>query len=217
MDTVLMLVTLASLSVAVVMSVVAWRVVRDERARADARVAALATELALASTSQAVDDPLPSLESPLFATAAEQGERGRRLAPALALGALALSAIVGALVLSGGAGDASSAASGPLPIELLSLRHTQQDGMTTITGLVRNPREGTSIERLTAVVLFFDGAGSFLTSARAPLEFTRLAAGEESPFHVSVPTPPGVSRYRVSFRQADSGSIAHVDRRGRLP
>ena len=78
---------------------------------------------------------------------------------------------------------------------------------------MRNPRGAATLERVTAVVFFFDGAGAFLSSARAPLDFPRLAGGEESAFQVSAPTPPGVRRYRVSFRLAEGGIVPHVDRR----
>ena len=45
MDVTLLVVSLLSLSVAAIMSVMAWRVMRDERRRSSARVAALAAEI----------------------------------------------------------------------------------------------------------------------------------------------------------------------------
>jgi hypothetical protein len=68
-------------------------------------------------------------------------------------------------------------------------------------------------ERLTAVVFFFDGQGGFLSSTRAPLDYRALAPGEESPFQLSAPAPPGVARYRVSFRRDEGAVVPHVDRR----
>jgi hypothetical protein len=49
-------------------------------------------------------------------------------------------------------------------------------------------------------------------SGRAPLEFATIAAGDESPFRVTVPGVKDVGRYRVSFR-TDTGVVRHVDRR----
>jgi hypothetical protein len=62
-------------------------------------------------------------------------------------------------------------------------------------------------------VFLFDGAGTFVTSSRAHLDFLKLAAGDESPFVVSLDAPPTVARYRVSFR-TDDGVVPHIDRRG---
>jgi hypothetical protein len=110
-----------------------------------------------------------------------------------------------------GAGANGGAAGAAL--ELMSLRQEMQDGTLTISGLVRNPRAGVPQERLTAVVFFFDGQGGFLSSTRAPLDYRALAPGEESPFQLSAPAPPGVARYRVSFRRDEGAVVPHVDRR----
>jgi hypothetical protein len=92
------------------------------------------------------------------------------------------------------------------------------DGRLSVTGLVRNPDGNAPAERLTAVLFLFDNEGGFLASARAPIDFTALAPGEESPFSVSLDAPPRVARYRVSFRREEGGIAAHVDRRaGRQP
>jgi hypothetical protein len=101
----------------------------------------------------------------------------------------------------------------PAALELMSLRQAMQDGTLTISGLVRNPHGGVPQERLTAVVFFFDGQGGFLSSTRAPLDYRALAPGEESPFQLSAPAPPGVARYRVSFRRDEGAVVPHVDRR----
>jgi hypothetical protein len=139
----------------------------------------------------------------------------RRLGAVVAIGAALVGGVVSAAVLLAdrpGAGTSSPAGS-PAPLELLSLRHAQQDGTFTVTGLVRNPAGGAPAERITAVVFLFDARGGFLASGRAPLDFTRLGPGEESPFVVAIPAPPGVARYRVSFRKDEAGVVAHVDRR----
>ena len=58
----------------------------------------------------------------------------------------------------------------------------------------------------------FDKSGTFVASGRAPLDFTTLQAGDESPFVVTIPNVSEVGRYRVSFR-TDGGMLRHVDRR----
>jgi hypothetical protein len=52
-----------------------------------------------------------------------------------------------------------------------------------------------------------------LTSGRAPLDFTTLAAGDESPFLIRVPVSGTVAKYRVGFRRADGNVLGHLDRR----
>lgn len=104
-------------------------------------------------------------------------------------------------------------ASSPAPLELLSLRHGQQDGALTITGLVQNPRGSAPLERVAATAFLFDGDGTFLVSGRAPLDFTTLGPGEESPFVIQVAVKGPVARYRIGFRTEDGRVIAHVDKR----
>jgi hypothetical protein len=99
------------------------------------------------------------------------------------------------------------------PLELLSLRHTQQDGMFTITGLVQNPRAGRELSGVKATLFVFGPGGSFITSGRAPLDFTALGPGDESPFVIRVPVTGDIARYRVGFRGDDNRVLAHVDRR----
>jgi hypothetical protein len=99
------------------------------------------------------------------------------------------------------------------PLELLSLRHTQQDGTLTITGLVQNPRAGRELAGVKATLFVFGPGGSFITSGRAPLDFTALGPGDESPFVIRVPVTGNVTRYRVGFRGGDDRVLAHVDRR----
>ena len=69
------------------------------------------------------------------------------------------------------------------------------------------------LSRVVATAFLFGPDGTFLTSSRAPLDFTTLAPGVESPFVVSVPVSGAVSRYRVGFRTDDGRVISHVDRR----
>lgn len=111
---------------------------------------------------------------------------------------------------------AAHAEAAPVPLELLSLRHERQGVNLSVSGLVRNPANGAVVERVTAVVYLFDQQGTFVTSAKAPIDFLKLTAGDESPFVVKVAAPSSVARYRVSFR-TDEGTLAHLDRRGEPP
>ena len=137
---------------------------------------------------------------------------------------LAFAAIALFVVLSGGLvwmmsgpEGTSAAAIGPnSPLELVSLSHQRQNNKLEVSGLVRNPVAGKPIEHLTAVVFLFDRMGTFVTSAKANVDFLKLGAGDESPFVVSLDAPDTVSRYRVSFR-TDAGIVPHIDRRSASP
>ena len=103
-------------------------------------------------------------------------------------------------------------APGAQPLELLSLAHQQQGAILTISGLVQNPRNATPLSRVEAAVAAFDADGKLLASGRAPLDFTTLGPGDESPFILRV-AADGATRYRVSFRTDNDQPLAHVDRR----
>lgn len=112
--------------------------------------------------------------------------------------------------------QAAIAAAEASPLELVSLRHERRGGRLAVTGLVRNPAAGSQVDSLAAVVFLFDQQGGFITSARANVDFLKLAPGDESPFVINVDAPASVARYRVSFRN-DAGIVPHVDRRGQEP
>lgn len=147
---------------------------------------------------------------------APDGAPGRRM-----LGPLVGAVVVGLAVLAiwafgGPAGSPPEAAAPPSAaersLELVSLAHEVKDGALRVSGLVRNPEAGRAREGLAAVVFVFDGTGTFVTSARAPIDYQILGAGDESPFVVSVPNASAVARYRVSFRDAEA-LVHHVDAR----
>jgi hypothetical protein len=115
-----------------------------------------------------------------------------------------------------GNSTSQTAAGATTPLELISLRHERQSGALSITGLVRNPSGAERVAKLDAVVFLFDQQGNFVTSARAGVDFTELAPGDESPFVVRIDAPAQVARYRVSFR-TEAGVVPHIDRRGQPP
>jgi type II secretory pathway pseudopilin PulG len=98
------------------------------------------------------------------------------------------------------------------PLELVSLGHSREASLLTITGIVRNPATGQKIEGLTAVVSLIDGHGGLISTKDVPLDYRALGPGEEAPFKVTVPDPGSVAKYRVSFR-AGTEVVPHVDKR----
>ena len=222
---VLIALTLVSLALAAAFGVIAWRLRHTERLRSEARVSALAA--AIEGRPFSVDpgvsasvEPGVSAAPAMFTQTRRSAVQGRPLLK-LAIGfAFAVSVIV--LIAMNGdrhetapetaaalADVASTDATGTL--ELVSMRHERRNDTLTVTGLVRNTG-GTTPENLTAVVFAFDRDGNYVASGRAALEFPRLAAGDESPFRVTVADVKDIGRYRVSFR-TDAGVVRHLDRR----
>jgi hypothetical protein len=166
-------------------------------------------------------EPVVTGVADLFAHRDQPSPWGRRLAAAAALATIV--AAIGFAV--GSWGGRESATSAPLtaspqtaaaeiaPLELVSLRHVQQAQSLTVTGLVQNPPTGAPLSRIAATAFVFGRDGTFLASSRAPLDFTTLGPGDESPFVVAVPVTGVVSRYRIGFRAEDGRVIAHVDKR----
>lgn len=150
----------------------------------------------------------------MFGAASTDEERVRpRLMLVPAIGLLIVGLALAGVYLWNRPQSAAAAAAAPgAPLELVSLRHQRQGESLIVSGLVRNPHAGRVVGRLAAVTFTFDRQGTFLASARAPLDFPELRPGDESPFTITVPQTAAVSRYRVSFR-TDDGVVAHVDRR----
>lgn len=216
------------MGMAAALSVIVWRMLRDERHRSEARVAALAGMAARTAPARRASEPLDlpiraSASAPIGAIFEETPQAspwGRRFAIMGGLGLVFASVVLFALAANG-----TRAAAGPAPVnaaapataapglELISLRDARQSGSLTITGLVRNPQDGAPLTRVTVTAYTFDDKGSFLASGRALIDVTALAPGDESPFVVSVPVTDTVARYRIGFRGEDGHVIAHVDRR----
>jgi hypothetical protein len=226
----MLIITFTACFVAIIMTVLAWRLLREDRRRMDARVAALAAEL---NDGAANGHPGVTLnEAPhvpvdhLFANADTEGERPRpRLAAIVGGGALVVGTI-GALLLfvTSGARPSASTGSKTKPtaaaaatapassaLELMALGHEREDDRLTVRGIVRNPAGSHALTEVTAVVMLFNQQGGFVTSGRAAIQGA-LAPGGEAPFIVTVPGAADVGRYRVSFR-TNEGVVPHVDRR----
>ena len=241
METVLMVVTVVALALAIGMSALAWRLLREDRLRSDARVEVLR---AMATDPERADPREPADQFLLLdderRAQDEIDDSARRSAPALveahsssgfsigrsSLAWLALAALV--VGLAGGV-SATYAFYGPTaaglpfgtararPLELLSLIHEADADTFTVTGLVQNPRDGVDLRNVTAVVYLFDRSGNYFATGKAMLDVTDLDPGETSPFVVRIPNSGGVSRYRIGFQSETSGVIAHINRRSSSP
>jgi hypothetical protein len=222
---ILIIITLLSLTVAAATSIVAWRAVRNERRRSEARVTALAADIHGRDTAPA-GTAMPTRS--MFESADLEQTR-LRLAVALGLGMLVVVAGAALAVVLGGAGRsnvagprsnvvqqpaaAGSAPVAPAPLELVALSHERDANTLTVRGVLRNPAGGEELGQLTAVVLLFNHDGGFVASGRAAVQAPRLGPGGETTFVITVPDVADVERYRVSFRTEDR-AVPHVDLRG---
>jgi len=220
MDVVLVSIAGLSLFLAIAMGVILFKVLREDRQRSDARVAALVVASAALEPApaprdrEAVSAPAPTLgPGELFAMPRESSSWGRRVGVAATVAAVLAAAGYGMLPATATDSAVSARVARNLPLELLTLTHTQQPSGLTIAGSVYNPRGAAPVAQVFAAAVLFGPDGNFLTSARAPLDFTTVAPGQESLFVISVPVTGTVARYRVGFRTADGAVIAHVDRR----
>ena len=234
MDLLLVALTILALAAAAGFGVVAWRLLREERQRSAARVAALSSALDALDTLDELDAPVAAQDAAggvpdtvVAATSAtpvpvasmfrmESGAsvQGRPLIKVAVVGVMAVVVVVAAAMGNRSTGVAASAsvARENAPLELMSMRHSREGTTLTVTGLVRNPPGGAEARRVTAVVFAFDRNGGFTASGRAALDFVVLEPGDESPFVVTIPNVTEVAKYRVSFRTED-GMMRHVDRR----
>jgi hypothetical protein len=213
------LITFIALVIAVAMSVIAWRVVSNERMRSEARVAALAAEI---REDRPHDLPLrtnaaPAALVPMFATVNSEGRNSRLM-------------LLTAIVLLGGAVGASLVLFAPfasrtstptvsqaqvsqtLPLQLIALGHEREADSLVVRGVLRNPSNGAEVDALTAVVMLFNHDGGLIGSGRAAVEASKLLPGGETAFVVTVPGAGNVERYRVSFRNNEH-VVPHVDQR----
>ena len=235
MDATLVTVTVLSMGMAAALSGIVWRMLRLERQRSNARVAALRTAAGVDAVEVAgVEEDLPlelaPAETPrlgdagMFAADERPSPWGTRVAVMTALALIISSVVLFSLAVRGSTstvtrGSAAGRATHAAPtastgqLELMSLHDSWQTGSLTITGLVQNPRTGSPLTRVAVTAYTFDDHGSFLASGRALLDVTALEPGDESPFTVTVPVTDAVARYRIGFRDDSGRVIRHVDRR----
>lgn len=218
----MLIVTLVSLVVAATSGFVAWRSIRREHSRADARVALLASAIdaSPAYENSALDDafewfgqeaPSPAPVPAIFDEQISPATRRRPLLTAI-VGVAAVLLVVVLIAMTGDRYDTAKpgvATPHHQSLELLSLRASREGDSLAVTGVVRN-RAPEPLTPITAVVSAFDRDGRPVGSAAARLD--ALSPGRESQFVVTIPRMSGVARYRVSFRGA-TGVIRHMDRR----
>lgn len=212
MSMVLMMVTALSVTIAVLASAVAWRLVSADRRRSDARVRRLAAEI----HGDARRSSEPESTSP---TAFPVGAAVGVCAAIVAAIAVAVGAFSADRDTPAGPAPSSSAGQArPLaapasaqPFELVALSHDRSLTALTVRGIVRNPLNGASRVDIAAIVHGYDDRGELVASGRAAVG-SALSPGEERTFVVAVPDAAHVERYRVSFRVADA-AVPHVDRR----
>jgi hypothetical protein len=160
-----------------------------------------------------------AMPNELFASSQDRrDDGGRRLAILAVVAAVMVVGLGGTFLLHGSrssSGPGTVAATAAAPLELLSLRHSRQGQELTIAGLVHNPQGGAPLVRGAAVAFLFDRDGAFLSSVRAPLDFTALRPGDDSPFVITLRggSAPAVARYRISFRTEQGEVLPHIDRR----
>ena len=215
MDIVLLALTTLSLVAAAGFGFLSWRLGREERAREQARIAALATAMTGPSAVRGAVFPSEADMATQVAVGsvferATEGLRGRPAIKAAVIGARMSDDAAASTTPTRHEAVATNAAA---PLALMSMRHQRQGATLTVSGLVRNPSQGVAMNGITAVVFAFDRTGAFLASGRAALDFSALRPGDESPFVVSIPNASDVARYRVTFRSG-SGVVRHIDRRG---
>jgi len=232
-------VALGSLVLATAMAAVAWKVMRDHRRFAAARIDALAALAAGGGLveppfAEAPDEPVipaalpveaspPPVVPPAVAARPHRTRRGRlALGAGLTLAALGgLAAAVGplrpsvasALTAVVRAASAAEPPTGAAPLELRTLESRDDAGTFVVSGVVANPPGGQPFDHLAAVVYLFDRDGVCFANGRASIEADTLRPGADSAFEVRLPAASPVSRYRIGFRLADGAAIAHVDRR----
>jgi len=211
-------ITFIALVVAIAMSVIAWRVVSNERMRSAARVAALAAEIRQADRTH--DLPLrttaaPAALVPMFATVSNEGRNSRlMLLTAIVLigGAVGASLVMFAPFRSSQTAASTAQVSQTLPLQLIALGHEREADSLVVRGVLRNPSNGAEVDALTAVVMLFNHDGGLIGSGRAAVEASKLLPGGETAFVVTVPGAGNVERYRVSFRNNEH-VVPHVDQR----
>jgi hypothetical protein len=218
-----LVITIVSTIAALAFAWLAWRVRARERRRSEARVALLSRAIHEGNDFAYEMQPGHEVETShsLFAPEHSTAAKG---APVIKLAVVvAMSVVLLVVVAMGNRGTTedgtdetttASAESNPQAalLELVSMRHDREGKALKVTGLVRNPREGTKVTRVTAVVFAFDRAGAFVANGSAGLDFTTLDPGDESPFVVTITGAGDIGRYRVSFR-TEAGTLRHVDRR----
>ena len=205
----------------VVLTTVTVYLIRLERRRSDARVAALASAIDNPRWATGVEDEGREQEDGVISPSAmslvvPDVERPSR-APAFAIAALVILAAGAVLAVGMSGGSRASrhaSAVSATSIELVSMRHAMDGETLIVSGLVRNPT-ATTTPALSAVVSVVSRDGRVIAHGESQLDPTVLGPGKETTFRVTVPQVGDPGRYRLAFVNG-SQIVPHVDRRSDL-
>jgi hypothetical protein len=219
MENALVAITLFSIAVAIAASIVAWRVMREERRRSEARIAALAAEIRGESNNEPAlrEGAPPALVADMFA-AGPLPSAYPRTAALVGAGAFVVGVLIALVVVVGGdSSEPSVAQEEPVvadatELQLLSLEHERRDDQLIVRGTLNNLPAQPEADLPTVVVLLFRSDGGLVTKASATIEPDPLTPDPDGTFAVIVPDASEIGRYRVSFRKYDQ-VVPHVDRR----
>ncbi len=212
---------IGTLSLAVIaLTISTVYLMRLERRRSEARVAALAAAIDDPRWQGRFDDnvdeepsaPLP----PAVSLVVPDVERPSR-APAFAIAALVILG-AGTLLFAGLNGHSRAprqpAAAVAPSIELVAMRHALDGETLIISGLVRNPGSAVT-PSLSAVISVLGRDGRVVARGESKLDASVLGPGKETTFRVSVAEVADPGRYRLAFMDG-SHIVPHVDRRSDL-
>jgi hypothetical protein len=229
MSAILLFLTLVSVAVAIVTSVIAWRLSREAARRSEARVALLASDIEAEVGPSEWSLPDAEGRAPLFSESEEKSRAPLAMATGVVVVGTAIALIV---VLSSGRHPSASAApvtsdandatfanlannvrpAAAAPLELVALTHERMGKGLKVRGVVRNPTKGQAASDLAAVVSVLDAAGTVVGIGRATVLNPVLQPDDQTSFIVSIPEAASGGRYRVSFRAGDR-MVPHVDGR----
>lgn len=185
---------------------------------ADDRLSLVAVEpiaLADAFRTELNDPPSGAAAATMFGSHAVEGRPAWHALMIPLVGVLVVS-LAGAMIVAARHRQSSPSATSSgatAPLELVTLGAQRNGAALTISGVVRNSRDGQSQKDMSASISLFDRQGALVSTSVVALDYPRLQPGDESPFSLTAAQAAGVARYRVSFRSG-SMTLPHIDRRG---
>jgi hypothetical protein len=232
-------ITLLSLVIAATSGFFAWRILRREHLRSNARVSSLAAAMdeggALSlrtfdtsATFDATDDfrsegrefpseaPVPAATLTFEAMDLQSSIRRRLLSVLIGAGVVVAGVVVIAMLSDR---DEATPTHGVVPtrvvaphaesLELMSLNASREGSTLVVSGVVRS-RSEEPLTAVTAVVSAIDAKDRLVGRGTVPID--AISPHSDSRFIVTIQDVTEAARYRVSFRSA-TGVIRHVDRR----
>ena len=229
MNVALLFITAIAVLIAAFASWTAWRLVRENRRRAEARIGRLAAEIGTVPVEllyqEGDDTPRSGRVVELFSQNQAEEERAPSRSLTIVGSGLAISAVALTFIFlasrSGVSKDLNQNQDVSqqqdtvenTAIELVALTSERNAGGILVNGMVRSPEAAMDIRDLNAVVSLIDSSGEVVGSERALISNSgELAPGHEVPFTVRLGDVSKAARYKVSF-QSGHHVIPHVDKR----